>query len=87
MGISTTFTVFCDHEDAYGEWIAEEHRKSEAAGYAREKGWVRQKLSDGRLGWVCPEHRTDVCGDYWSGNEVWCLQKPGHDGKHDWQRA
>lgn len=85
MGVRTTYSIFCDHPDSYGEWIAQADTKPEATRWAKEKGWVRRKiLGETWLSWVCPEHRDDVCGDYFNGNETWCMQKPGHDGQHDW---
>lgn len=91
MGVSASYTVFCDRCPM---WEAEAPTRREATTLARMAGFRRRvdetTGSDRLIIWLCPGCNPDFCGSVFTypstGAQTWCLQKPEHTGLHDWQQ-
>ncbi len=89
MGVSATWTVFCDE---CGNWVSEQPTKELAKRAAVDAGFARLRMETGSpFHWVCPADRDDVCGAAFTYTGAvqateWCLRPPDHEGKHSWQR-
>lgn len=75
MGIRAWYDVWCDAKGCTA-WTHGGNTLTAAARVAQKDGWRRR--SEG--GWVCPEHRDDVCGR--PRNDEFCGLQPMHSGEH-----